>query len=148
MTPGPLDFRGPIGFRGPMSSRGAIEMTLRNEHVKPEDLLFFFGDHLISAIKIVRILVKTLFFVDHIIFRTKLQHFLRLFWTLQNWKSVTFELAPGPLLVPGATVIGGGGGAGPLSPPLDYAYACSCCSFLWIFYSSRGCELEKTWLFC
>ena len=34
------------------------------------------------------------------IFRTKLQHFLRLFWTSQNRNSVIFELALGPLLVP------------------------------------------------
>ena len=50
--------------------------------------------------------MKTFFFLfgDHIIFRTKLLHFLRLVWTSQNRKSVTFELAPGPLLVPGGTV--------------------------------------------
>ena len=45
---------------------------------------------------------RPLFFWDHIIFRKKLQHFL-LFWTSQNRKSVIFELAPGPLLVPGGT---------------------------------------------
>ena len=52
--------------------RGPIEMTLRNQHAKPED--FFFGEHLISTGKTVRISVKTffVFFGDHIIFRTKL----------------------------------------------------------------------------
>ena len=39
---------------------GPIEMTLRNQHVKPEDL--FFGDHLISTRKTVRISVKTFSF--------------------------------------------------------------------------------------
>ena len=41
-------------------------------------------------------------FGDHIIFRTKLRQFLRLFWTSQNRKSVTFELAPGPRFALGA----------------------------------------------
>ena len=50
MTPEPMDFRGPI------------EMTLRNQHVRPEDL-FFFGDHLISTGKTVKISVKTFFFL-------------------------------------------------------------------------------------
>ena len=40
--------------------RGPIEMTLRNQHVKPEDL--FFGDHLIATGRTVRISVKTFFF--------------------------------------------------------------------------------------
>ena len=40
---------------------------------------------------------------DHIIFRTKLQHFLHLFWTLQNYTSVTFELSPGPRSALGAS---------------------------------------------
>ena len=93
-------------------------MTLRNQHVQPEDL-FYFGDHLISTGKSVRFLMTTFFyffifiFGDHPIstgfleitsfFWTKLQHFLRLFWTSQNRNSVIFELALGPLLVPGAT---------------------------------------------
>ena len=34
--------------------------------------------------------------------RTKLRHFLRLFWGSQNRKSVIFELAPGPRSVLGA----------------------------------------------
>ena len=66
-------------------------MTLRNQHVKPEDLffleitkffdrknrsifgedLFFFGDHLISTEKTVRILVKTFFFGDRLIWTEK-----------------------------------------------------------------------------
>ena len=35
-------------------------MTLKNQHVRPED--FFFGDHLFSTGKTVRISVKTFFF--------------------------------------------------------------------------------------
>ena len=43
--------------------RGPIKMTLRNQHVKPEDLFFFFfGDHLISIGNTVRISVKNFFF--------------------------------------------------------------------------------------
>ena len=53
MTPGPMDFRGPMVFRKAVSFRGPIEMTLRNQHVKPEDLCF--GVHLISTGKTVRI---------------------------------------------------------------------------------------------
>ena len=95
-------------------------MTLRNQHVRPfflkspnfdrknrynfrEDLFFSiwrspnfdrknrynFGEDL-------------LFFGGHIIIRTKLRHFLRLFWRSQNRKSVKFELAPGPRLALGA----------------------------------------------
>ena len=76
-------------------------MTLRNQHVKPEDLFFFFfwrtpnfdrknrlnfGKNLFCFF-----LEITSFFGPYIIFRTKL-------------KSVIFELAPGPLLVSGGTV--------------------------------------------
>ena len=64
-----------MGFRGP------IKMTLRNQHVKTEDLFFFW---------------------DHIKFRTKLRHFLRVFWSSQNRKSVIFEQAPGPRSALGA----------------------------------------------
>ena len=39
---------------------------------------------------------------DHIIFWTNQQHFLGVFWTLQNHNSVTFELAPGPRSALGA----------------------------------------------
>ena len=87
---------------------GPIEMKLRNQHVRPEDL--FFVDHPISSGKTVRISVKTFFFVfgDHIIIRTKLRHFLCLFWSSQNRKSVIFELAPGPRLALGAPVAGMG----------------------------------------
>ena len=47
--------------------------------------------------------MKTFFFFgDPIIIRTKLQHFLRLFWSSQNRKSVIFELAPRPRSAPGA----------------------------------------------
>ena len=96
-------------------------MTLRNLHVRPEDLFFedhlistgktvtilvktfFFGDYLISTGKTVRISVKTFFFFgDHIIIWTKLRHFLRLFWSSQNRKFVIFELAPGPRSALGA----------------------------------------------
>ena len=102
---------------GPWAREGPIEMTRRNQHVRLEDLFFwdhliltgetvrisvqtfFFRDHLFSTRKTVGILVKTFFFFffgDHIIVRTKLRHFLRLFWSLQNRKSVIFELAQGP----------------------------------------------------
>ena len=57
MTPEPMDFGRPMGF---MKAVGFSEMTLRNQHVKPEDL--FFEDHLISTGKTVRISVKTFFF--------------------------------------------------------------------------------------
>ena len=74
-----MGFRKVVGFSGP--SKGPIEMTLRNQHVRPEDLsfFFFFADHLNSTGKTVRISVMTFFFGDHIIIRTKLRHFLRLF---------------------------------------------------------------------
>ena len=49
MTPWPMGFRGPMGFvgfrepsRGPMCWKGPIEMTLRHQHLQPEDLFFFF----------------------------------------------------------------------------------------------------------
>ena len=63
----PLASEGPA--EGPWAQEGPIEMTLRNQHVRPEDLYFsFFGDHLISSGKTVRISVKTLFvFWDHLI---------------------------------------------------------------------------------
>ena len=62
-----------------------------------------FGDYLNSTGKTIRISVKTFFLGgDHIIFRTKLQNFLRLFWTSQNRKSVIFELAQGPRSALGA----------------------------------------------
>ena len=47
---------------------------------------FFFGDHLISAGKTVRISVKTF----------SKRHFLRMFWSSHKRKSVIFELSPGP----------------------------------------------------
>ena len=59
MTPGPMGFRKAADFSGP--SRGPIGMTLRNQHVRPEDP-FFFGDHLILIKKNVRISVKTFFY--------------------------------------------------------------------------------------
>ena len=62
MTLGPMDFRGPMGFRKAVGFNGPIEMTLRNQHVKPEGLFFLFGDHLISTGQTVRISVKTFFF--------------------------------------------------------------------------------------
>ena len=49
--------------------------------------------------------MKTFFFGDHVIIRTKLRHFLRLFWSSQNRKSVIFELAPGPRSALGAPAI-------------------------------------------
>ena len=51
----------------------------------------FFGDYLISTRKTVRITVKTFFFGDHIIIRTKLRR-----------QSIIFELAPGPRSALGA----------------------------------------------
>ena len=50
----------------------------------------------------IRILVKTFFFGDHIIIRTKLRHFLCLFWSSKKQKSVIFELDPGPRSALGA----------------------------------------------
>ena len=51
MTPGPMDFRKAVGHsgpaEGPLAREGPIETTLRNQHVRLEDLLLFFGDHLI-----------------------------------------------------------------------------------------------------
>ena len=76
MIPGPMDFRGPI--MGPLASEGAH----RNDTEKSvcEDRRpFFFGGRIII-----------------------LRHFLRLFWSLQNQKSVIFELAPGPSSALGA----------------------------------------------
>ena len=101
MTPGPMDFRGPIRPLASGARQGPIETTLRNQHVRPEEL-FFFKDHLISTGKTVRISEKTFFFRDHIIIRTKMRHFLHLFWSSQNRKSVIFELAPGPRSAHGA----------------------------------------------
>ena len=46
--------------------------------------------------------IRPFCFLDHIIFLTNQQHFLRLFWTLQNHNCVTFELAPGPRSALGA----------------------------------------------
>ena len=46
--------------------------------------------------------MKTFFFGDHIIFRTKQRHFLRLFRTSRNQNSVIFELALGPRSALGA----------------------------------------------
>ena len=69
MTLEPMGFRGAhhevVGFRGP--SIELMEMTLRYQHVKTEDLFFFFffGDNLISTRKTVRISVKTFFLGDH-----------------------------------------------------------------------------------
>ena len=82
-----MDFRGPMGFR-----KAVAEGPWTREGTHPND-----------TEKSVCEAWRPLFFGDHIIFRTKLQHFLRLFWTSQNRKSVIFELAPGPLLVPGGT---------------------------------------------
>ena len=70
-------------------------MTLRNQHVRPKDHSFFE----ITKFRPEKPLKfrKDLFFSgNHIVIRTKLRHFLRLFWSSQNRKSVIFELAPGP----------------------------------------------------
>ena len=76
MTPRPMDFRGPIGFRkavgfsrpstGPMSSREAHRNATEKSACQAlRSFLFFFGVHLISTGKTIRILVKTFFFGDH-----------------------------------------------------------------------------------
>ena len=102
MTPGPMDFRGPImgllASGGPAEGPWASEGAHRNETEKSackDRRPFFYGDHLISIGKTVRISVKT-FFLEITSYLTKLRHFLRLFWSSQNWKYVMFELAPGP----------------------------------------------------
>ena len=106
MTPGPMDFRGPLGFRkavgfsGPMSSRGGPskwhwEISMWSLKTFFFFFFFFFGEHLISTGKTVRISVKTFF-----CFFRRSHHFS----DQTDRKSVIFELAPGPLLVPGGTV--------------------------------------------
>ena len=72
---------------------------------------FFFWDHQISTGNTVKISVKAFFFWDHIIIRTKLRHFLRLFWSSQNRKSVIYVLAPGP-----RSTLGGPGCATTIKP--------------------------------
>ena len=64
---------------------------------------------MISAGITVKISLKTFvflfFFGDHIIFRTKQQHFLGLIWASQDQNSVIFELAPGPRSALGAPAL-------------------------------------------
>ena len=114
MTPGSMDFRGAFFWRSPKFDRKTVRISVKtfffeDQPNSPWTLGGpwasrgpFFGDHLNSTGKTVRISVKTFFFKDHIIFRTKLWHFVLLFWTSQNRKSVIFELAPGPRLALGA----------------------------------------------
>ena len=115
MTPGAIDFRGPMGFRkavgfsgpsrGPMSSRGAHRKDTENSACEAWRPFFFI---LLEITKFrpekpSKFRWKPFFvFGDHIIIRTKLRHFLRLFWSSQNRKSVIFELAPGPRSALGA----------------------------------------------
>ena len=98
VTPEPMDFRGP--------SRGPIEMTLRNQHVKTEDLFLFWRSYQ-NPEKTVACFLEDLFFFLEITSksRTKLWHFLRLFYSLQNRKFVMFELAPGPRSALGAPAL-------------------------------------------
>ena len=81
MTPGPMD------FYGAQQTAHGLQRAYRNDTEisgcgRPKTFFFFFTDH----IKI----------------RTKLWHFLRLFWSLQNRKSEIFELAPDPRSALGA----------------------------------------------
>ena len=64
MTPGPMGIRKAVGFSEP------IEMTLRNQNMRLEEL-FFFGYHQISTGKTVKFSVKTFFFGDHLILTRK-----------------------------------------------------------------------------
>ena len=105
--------RGPWASGRPLASAGPEEGPWAREGAHRKDTEksaceawrpFFWGSSNFDRKK-VRISVKTFFFfvADHIIFWTKSQHFLFLFWTSQNRKSVIFELAPGPLLLSGGT---------------------------------------------
>ena len=117
MTPEPMDFKGPMGFReahhGPLASGGPVEGPWAREGAQWNDTEkspceagrpFYLEIISFRPEKPLEFRWRLFFFFeDHIMFRTKLQHFLRLFWTSQNRKSVIFELAPGPLSVPRAT---------------------------------------------
>ena len=80
-------------------------MTLINQHVRPEDLFLFFGEHLILTEKIVRISVKTTQKTVRILMKAfffeitsqfgKNCCIISVIWSLQNRKSVIFELTPG-----------------------------------------------------
>ena len=66
-------------------------MTLRNQHVRPENL--FFEDHPISTGKAVRILVKTFFFGDHLFLIAKTVRIsVKTFFFM--WRSPDFGKAP------------------------------------------------------
>ena len=80
-------------------------MTLRNQHVKTEGLFLFWRSHQ-NPEKTVAFFLEDLFFLAITSkIRTKLWHFLRLFWSLQNRKSVMFQLAPGPRSALGAPAL-------------------------------------------
>ena len=95
----PMGFRKAVGISGhsrePMSSRGVHQNNTEKsacEAWRP----FFFGDHqILNPEKPLEFRWRPFFFGDHIIIRTKLRHFLHLFWSSQNRKSVIFELASG-----------------------------------------------------
>ena len=73
-------------------------MTLRSERpieVACEQLYFFWRSLDFRPENPLKFRRRPFVLGDHIIFRTKEQHFLRLFRTLQNHNSVTFEQAPG-----------------------------------------------------
>ena len=125
MNPEPMDFRGPAhrlqeGRWLQRAQQRAHELE-RGPSKWPWEIsmwglkTFFFGDHQISTGNTVKISVKAFFFGDHIIIRTKLRHFLRLFWSSQNRKSVIFVLAPGPRLA-----LGGPGCATTIKPAEYY----------------------------
>ena len=84
-------------------------MTLRNQHVKPEDffcLFFFFGDHLNSTGKTVRISVRTFFFVlrsHHISDQTAAFSLPVLDFTEPEIRHI--RAGPGPMFGPGAPEI-------------------------------------------
>ena len=64
MTPGPMGFSKPVGFSGPSRGRMSSRGDHRNDTEKSECEAwrpFFFGNHLFSTEKTVRISVKTFF---------------------------------------------------------------------------------------
>ena len=128
-----MDFRGAMGFRkavgfsgpsrGPMSLRGGpLKRHWEISMWSLKTLFLFFGDHLILTGKTVRILVKTSFleitwfrpekrlefrgrpfFLRSHHFSDQTTAFSPSILDFTKLKSVIFELALGPLLVPGDT---------------------------------------------
>ena len=102
MTRGSMDFSGPIVASVDPWAREEAHRNGTEKLASGALKTFFFWDHLHSAGKPLEFRWRPFFFGDHMTFRTKLQDFLRLFWTSQNQKSVKFELVPGPRLALGA----------------------------------------------